>query len=249
MTPRNHRLAATEGIRERPGGDLLPGEVGRDVEIGGAEKPQAPTIAEAISKFIDDAKAQNAHKPQRRRDDTVLALRSALQRAVDSHLLADVETGVFLSSGLDSTVLAALGAVTRGSALRTVSIGFDEPALDESSAAAEIAKLLGTNHHEIRVTQSAIAEVMAGKMTPLSAMTSWQSAEPRYSTQRHASSGLGLPGQMASESPLNTEARCPDGPIGVGATWVSTQAACTARRKHVPHAVADDANLSDLPLP
>lgn len=106
-------------------------------------------------------------KLHRRRDDTVLALRSALLQAVDSHLLADVDAGVFLSSGLDSTVLAALGALTRGSALRTVSIGFDEPALDESSAAAEIAKRLGTSHHEVQVTQSAIEQVMASVLQTL----------------------------------------------------------------------------------
>lgn len=110
---------------------------------------------------------QHAPKPQRRRDDTVLALRSALLQAVDSHLLADVDAGVFLSSGLDSTVLAALGAATRGSSLRTVSIGFDEPALDESSAAAEIAKRLGTCHHEVRVSQDAIADVMASVLQAL----------------------------------------------------------------------------------
>jgi asparagine synthase (glutamine-hydrolysing) len=44
---------------------------------------------------------------------------------VKHHLIADVPVGVFLSSGLDSTAVAALAA-EQGSTLRTVTLGFEE---------------------------------------------------------------------------------------------------------------------------
>src|SRR6266436_6299430 len=53
------------------------------------------------------------------------AVREALQDTVRRHLIADVPVGVFLSSGVDSTTVAALAAEEGGS-LQTVTLGFDE---------------------------------------------------------------------------------------------------------------------------
>src|ERR1035437_5007447 len=52
-------------------------------------------------------------------------LHSALRDTVKHHLIADVPVGVFLSSGLDSTTVAALAA-EQGGTLRTVTLGFEE---------------------------------------------------------------------------------------------------------------------------
>ncbi len=52
------------------------------------------------------------------------ALHTALRDTVCHHLIADVEVGVFLSSGLDSATLVAL-ASEQAAALRTVTLGFD----------------------------------------------------------------------------------------------------------------------------
>ena len=59
-------------------------------------------------------------------DDLTESLRSAMLETVESHLIADVPVGVFLSSGLDSTTLMALAAEISGSRLHTVTLGFEE---------------------------------------------------------------------------------------------------------------------------
>jgi asparagine synthase (glutamine-hydrolysing) len=83
-------------------------------------------------------------------------LRSALSETVKYHLVADVPVGVFLSSGLDSTMITALAA-EQGGDLRTVTLGFEEykntPA-DEVPLAEEFAKRCGAKHQTIWVSRA-----------------------------------------------------------------------------------------------
>lgn len=77
---------------------------------------------------------------------------TTLDAAVRDHLLSDVPVGVFLSSGLDSSIVAGL-AVRHAPDLRTFTVGFtDQPDMSESQMAARTAALLGTKHTEIPVT-------------------------------------------------------------------------------------------------
>jgi asparagine synthase (glutamine-hydrolysing) len=75
-------------------------------------------------------------------------LRDALLDSVRHHLVADVPVGLFLSAGIDSSVLATLAAEC-GSALRTITIGFEEyrgsPA-DETVLAERVARQIGSRH-------------------------------------------------------------------------------------------------------
>jgi len=61
-------------------------------------------------------------------------------------LVSDVPVGVFLSGGIDSTLVTALLQHHSGRTIRTFTIGFDDAAVDESPHAAAIAKHLGTDH-------------------------------------------------------------------------------------------------------
>lgn len=84
------------------------------------------------------------------------ALRSALRDSVAHHLIADVPVGVFLSSGLDSTTIAALAAEQSGT-LRTVTLGFEEfkgTPNDEVPLAEIVARHLHASHQTIWVTRS-----------------------------------------------------------------------------------------------
>ena len=79
----------------------------------------------------------------------IQTVQSALINSVEAHLVSDVEVGVLLSGGIDSTLIAALASKTVGD-LRTYSLTNPEnPAIDESLLAAHNAKLLGSIHHEI----------------------------------------------------------------------------------------------------
>jgi hypothetical protein len=83
-----------------------------------------------------------------------------LSDSVRHHLIADVPVGVFLSSGLDSTTVAALAA-EHGSTLRTVTLGCEEfkgTTNDETALAETVARQLGAVHQTIWVTRQDFLE-------------------------------------------------------------------------------------------
>ncbi len=77
---------------------------------------------------------------------------SLLRDAVQRRMVADVPLGAFLSGGLDSTAVVALMQAAGGGTVRTFSIGFSDPAYDESESAAAVAAHLGTEHTSLRLT-------------------------------------------------------------------------------------------------
>jgi len=83
-----------------------------------------------------------------------------LGESVRSRLVADVPLGVLLSGGLDSSAVAALMVKVAGSRVKTFSIGFDEPSFDESSYAGEVARHLGTEHFEKRLSEKDLLDVL-----------------------------------------------------------------------------------------
>lgn len=87
-------------------------------------------------------------------------LATALRDSVAHHLIADVPVGVFLSSGLDSTTLAALAA-EQGTELRTVTLGFEEyrgTANDEVPLAEAVARQYHARHETVWVKRQDFLE-------------------------------------------------------------------------------------------
>lgn len=80
--------------------------------------------------------------------NSVARVREALQESVQRHLISDVAVGVFLSGGIDSTVMATLAKSAGNSELQTFCITFDDVAFREGPVAARTAKHLGARHHE-----------------------------------------------------------------------------------------------------
>jgi asparagine synthase (glutamine-hydrolysing) len=75
----------------------------------------------------------------------------ALADSVRAHLVADVPVAVFLSAGIDSSVIAALARREAGEQLTTLTMRFADFAgttADEGPEAAAIARALGTRHVE-----------------------------------------------------------------------------------------------------
>ncbi|MBK1730818.1 N-acetylglutaminylglutamine amidotransferase [Thiococcus pfennigii] len=78
----------------------------------------------------------------------------ALRRAVERRLVADVDVGVLLSGGLDSSLIVGLLAEQGQRGLNTFSVGFEtvgEEVGDEFQYSDLIARHFGTAHHKIRV--------------------------------------------------------------------------------------------------
>ena len=79
------------------------------------------------------------------------AVRTLLEASVARHLVADVPVGVFLSSGLDSTALAALASRAQKS-IHTFNVSFPDVEFSEADLAGAVAKKLGTNHQVLEVS-------------------------------------------------------------------------------------------------
>jgi asparagine synthase (glutamine-hydrolysing) len=75
-------------------------------------------------------------------------LEALLKDAVDLRMYADVPVGVFLSGGIDSSLVAALSS-TSAQKVRTFSVKFTEDGFDESEYAKKVADHLKTDHHII----------------------------------------------------------------------------------------------------
>ena len=85
---------------------------------------------------------------------------SLLVEAFRLRMVADVPVGVFLSGGLDSTLVAALLQRYGGGEVRTFTIGFDDARFDESVHARRVAEHLGTRHCERIVRADDMAAVL-----------------------------------------------------------------------------------------
>ncbi|GJM31912.1 MAG: asparagine synthetase B [Saprospiraceae bacterium] len=69
--------------------------------------------------------------------------------SVKKRMVADVPVGIFLSGGVDSSLIAALAQASRDAPVRTFCVKFEEETFDESKYARQVANHLKTDHTEI----------------------------------------------------------------------------------------------------
>tara|TARA_R110002049_G_scaffold197763_1_gene367827 strand:- start:1779 stop:3617 length:1839 start_codon:yes stop_codon:yes gene_type:complete len=72
-----------------------------------------------------------------------------LTDAVKKRMIADVPLGIFLSGGIDSSLVAALASKNNANKVKTFSVKFNTKSVDESRYAQNVARHLGTDHHTI----------------------------------------------------------------------------------------------------
>jgi asparagine synthase (glutamine-hydrolysing) len=92
--------------------------------------------------------------------EAVDLLAQVLGDAVGEQMVADVPIGALLSGGLDSSTVIALMQARSPRPIRTFTIGFTEGEYDEAVHARAVARHLGTEHTELRVTPEQAMEVI-----------------------------------------------------------------------------------------
>ncbi|HKY42063.1 MAG TPA: asparagine synthase (glutamine-hydrolyzing) [Pyrinomonadaceae bacterium] len=88
-------------------------------------------------------------------------LRELMADAVRMRLVSDVPLGVLLSGGVDSSSVAAFAVRASTEPVKTFSISFAEASFDESAYARGVAKFLGTDHHEERLSANLAANLVS----------------------------------------------------------------------------------------
>lgn len=132
------------GIRALPAGTHM------RVSRGG--KPATTRFFDITDEFRKAEDAPPAHSSR-----TKEILRDGLADSVRHHLVSDVPVGLFLSAGIDSTVLAGLAVEQGRDALKAITLGFPEfqgTGNDEVPLAAAFAERVGIRHESQRVNRN-----------------------------------------------------------------------------------------------
>jgi asparagine synthase (glutamine-hydrolysing) len=125
---------------------------------------------------------------QRSREDAAVELRALLEDSIDRHLVSDAPLGVFLSGGIDSSVLAALAA-SRTSRLRTVSVVFDDPAFSERPYIDLVRERIGSDHVSVMLRPDSLLESLGGAFAAMDQPT-FDGVNSYVVSRAAASSGL-----------------------------------------------------------
>ena len=68
-------------------------------------------------------------------------------------MISDVPIGVFLSGGLDSSLISSIANKHSKNTINTFSVRFDEAGYDESDKTELMKNYLKTNHHNVTITK------------------------------------------------------------------------------------------------
>lgn len=146
--------AIHEGMHKLPGGHWLRFDLATET---------VETRAYWRFSLEPDDSLTEADEPRLVEELTELLIQGAQRR-----LMSDVPLGVFLSGGLDSSiVLAALASKRKGSAFETFTIGFAEPSFDESAHARIVAEHVGSRHHERRLDMHKARDLIPSVLSAL----------------------------------------------------------------------------------
>lgn len=127
-------------------------------------------------------------------DSAAQTLDGLLNNAVQQQLLADVPLGVFLSGGLDSSLIAAI-ARKHSDDVATFTVKFPYASFDESGHAEEVAANIGTRHTTIELNKQNCVDGIEHLLSQVDQPFCDSSQLPSYllcrATKRHVTVALG----------------------------------------------------------
>jgi asparagine synthase (glutamine-hydrolysing) len=92
-------------------------------------------------------------------EEAIAQLDLMMKEVIKDQLVADVPVGLFLSGGVDSSLVAAYAA-RQSEGICTFSIGLENPQKSELPYASWVSKQLGTKHTELIVTPSQVIDLI-----------------------------------------------------------------------------------------
>ena len=110
-----------------------------------------------LGRYFDLAYEEGLESP-----DALEQLDAQMQASVDLRMRADVPVGGYLSGGIDSSITCSLAAQRTPHDLRSFSVTFQDPQLDESAFQQTVAAAIGSQHAVQHIDNHEIASAFPG---------------------------------------------------------------------------------------
>lgn len=151
----------------------------RKVEAGGVIEIKKDCSLSTY-KYYSLSQNVQAGTPYLSYKEAIEDIRCLLEKSVEQRMISDVPIGTFLSGGIDSSIISAIMAKKSREPIQTFSIGFKEPAYDESSRSSLVASHIGSshnlftiNHHDLLQATDSIIDYFDEPFGDSSAIPSW----------------------------------------------------------------------------
>jgi len=161
----------------------------------------------------------------RNEEEYINEIEDLLINSLRRRFVSDVPVGVFLSGGIDSSLITALSQKALGTNVKTFTVGFHNKEFDESFHAKQIAEYLETEHHEIIFDSNNLLELIPDLVEVFDEPFADNSSSPTYLlskfTREHvkvALSGDGgdelFGGYVSMYSAINLHNKIKSSPLG-----------------------------------
>ncbi len=137
---------------------LEPGHVLR-VDLG------QPELSWSVSAWNEPPAAVDCAPPDP--NESAGHVRHLLEQSVKSHLVSDVPVSLFLSGGIDSTVLLDMVSRMGTGTPKTFTVVFREEHFSERKYARQAAHYYGAQHHEMELSESELLEQMPAALAAM----------------------------------------------------------------------------------
>jgi asparagine synthase (glutamine-hydrolysing) len=113
-----------------------------------------------LTRYWSLGEAFQAHRSPEPPIDREERIQRLLSESVKLRLISDAPMGIFLSGGIDSTVVAALAAENSPGRIHTVSVVFQEQQFSEKAWIDRTVSHIGSDHHEVQLTESELLRLI-----------------------------------------------------------------------------------------
>jgi asparagine synthase (glutamine-hydrolysing) len=127
--------------------------------VRGVRKLEGGTYLKIAANGDQEVKRYFVRRPMES-DDLLADFGRHMDAAVDRHLISDVPIGVFLSGGIDSSIVAESARRMSREPISTFSIAFDDSSFDESRYFTAVANAIGVNQHTRSLTARSMLDLV-----------------------------------------------------------------------------------------